>query len=103
MTEPEVPELFCEVCGDEPAVGVASVPGVPYSAPYGRRCLNANAHPIGILIGNTACCGGLDKTAEWWRDMVECTLRHLNKNDAWFAAEVAQLMAEMARPDIEEE
>lgn len=101
MTVPEV-TLFCEVCGDETAVGVAAVPGVPMSVPYGRACLNANAHPLGILIVNTACCGGLENTNEEWQWMVECTLRHLNKSKAWFVAQVDQAMREETENPEEE-
>lgn len=73
-----VPET-CDVCGAEPSVGVVSVPGVPCSMSYGRRCIDAGAHPWGILVANTACIGGLQHAAPWWKTMVEDTCRHLGK------------------------
>jgi len=51
-------ELMCEVCEKEPAVCVACVPGIPYSAAYGRECLRHGADPYGIVRANIACCSG---------------------------------------------
>jgi hypothetical protein len=50
----------CEACHQEPAIGVACVPGIPYSAAYGRNCLNANIQPYGIVRCTVACAGGVD-------------------------------------------
>ena len=82
--------LVCEICKDEPAVGVVCVPSVPYSAAYGQKCLDANAHPWFILVANTACIGGLDKAAEFWKEMVECTCKHLGKTIEEFNLAVAE-------------
>lgn len=102
-----LPELTCEVCGNEPAVGVAAVPGVPYSAAYGRECLHANAHPYGILIANTAMIvwgyvdGDVDdplaNTADWWQQMVRDTLRHLDLSEEDFRREVAGVVDDLRR------
>jgi hypothetical protein len=93
-------ELTCDVCEKEPAVGVACVPGVPISMAYGAHCLAANAHPLSILVANTACCGGdLSHLAGWWQDMVTDTLTYLGKTREWFDAEVATVMAEMAEAE----
>lgn len=64
MTE----ESKCEVCNQEPMVGVAAVPGIPYSAAYGRECLNRGADPYWIIRANVACCGGAEHTADWALD-----------------------------------
>lgn len=58
-------ELKCEVCNNEPSVGVASVPGIPYSAAYGRECLQRGADPYQIIRINVAICGGVDAVADW--------------------------------------
>lgn len=81
--------LKCDVCNDEEAVGVACVPGVPMSCAYGKRCLEANAHPWGVLIANTACCGGLDHCNDEWKQMVTDTCTHLGKTLEQFSADVA--------------
>jgi hypothetical protein len=95
-------ELTCDVCEQEPAVGVCCVPGVPISMAYGAHCLAANAHPLGILVANTACCGGdLDHLADWWQEMVTDTLAYLGKTKEWFEAEVTRVMAEMAEAEAE--
>lgn len=95
-----LPELICDVCHNEPAVGVAAVPGVPVSMAYGGHCLAANAHPYGILVINTAMCGGYDHTSEWWRQMVDDTLHHLGKDREQFDLDVEAEMADQrAAPD----
>lgn len=76
----------CEVCGKNAAIRVACVPGVPYSAAYCQACLDANAHPLSALIANTVCCGGLDKCADWWQEMVLHSLEYIGRK--WFEGEV---------------
>jgi hypothetical protein len=63
-------KLTCEVCGTEQAVGVACVPGIPYSAAYGRECLLRGAQPYHIVRANVACCGGLAYMMEWYGETV---------------------------------
>jgi hypothetical protein len=84
----------CEVCEDEPAVGVASIPMMPVSVAYGRMCLGANAHPWWALVANTAMCGGLIETNEAWQRMVYATCAHLGRTIEAFNAAVAQLISE---------
>lgn len=88
-------KLTCNVCGKNEAVGVAAMPGVPASFAYCRLCVNANAHPYPMIVNNTAMIGGLDDAADWWREMVECTLRHLGIERSKFDADVDEYMAEL--------
>lgn len=89
----ELPEIKCDVCNNEPSVGVAAVPGVPISVAYGAKCLAADAHPYGIMVANTAMAGGdLGRTTGWWQEMVENTLRHLGKTREEFDADVAEVL-----------
>lgn len=46
-------------------MGVACVPGIPYSAAYGRNCLQRHADPYEIVRANIACCNGPEHVAEW--------------------------------------
>lgn len=85
----------CAVCGKEPGVGIAAIPGVPASDVYGRECLDANAHPLWALVANTAMVGGYDQAAPWWQDMVDDTLRHLQVPREAFDADVAAAMLEL--------
>lgn len=62
--------LQCEVCRKEPAVGVACVPGIPYSAAYGRECIRRGANPYGIIRANVACCGGPDEVVPEYLEIV---------------------------------
>lgn len=87
-------EAKCDVCRDEPMVGVAVVPGMPVSVAYGRRCLDANAHPYGLVVANTAMVGGYDHAAAWWQQIVDDTLTHLGKDRAEFDQAVAAEIAE---------
>jgi hypothetical protein len=85
----------CETCGGGNVVGVASVPGIPYSAAYCRACLEANAHPWFILVGTTAACGGLEKMHDAWLEMVEDTCLRLGKMRAQFDADVKQVTEDL--------
>jgi hypothetical protein len=82
--------LMCDVCNERASVGVAAVPGVPISCAYCAECLGKNAHPLYVVIGNTALVGGYEHAADWWQYMVDCTLGHLGKTREWFDAEVAE-------------
>jgi hypothetical protein len=66
MSAPNIGQ--CEVCKQEPAVGVACVPGIPYSAAYGRNCLQQGADPYEIVRANIACCNGPEHVANWVLD-----------------------------------
>lgn len=85
----------CQVCGREPAYGVAAMPGVPISFAYGLGCLRANAHPLWVVVANTAMAGSdLNDTAEWWVELVENTLNHLGVTREAFDAMVAQAVVD---------
>lgn len=90
----------CNVCDNEPAVGVCCVPGLPVSVAYGKNCLEADAHPWSLLVANTAIVGGLENTAEWWREMVQHTCSHLGKTIEEFNANVRQCIDEMEVFDV---
>jgi len=82
---------FCEVCHKEvEEVVVCSMPFVPMTVGYCRKCFNANAHPISILVANTSLCGGLENTNEEWKRMVNCTLKHLGVSKEEFERLVAE-------------
>lgn len=91
---------LCDVCNERPFVGVAAVPGVPMSCGYCKECLQANAHPLFVVIGNTALVGGYDNAADWWQYMVDCTLQHLGKTREWFDAEVAESIRSMEEEEM---
>lgn len=92
----------CETCQQNDAVGVAAVPGIPYSAAYCDDCLRANAHPWWLLVGKQALIGEpFETTAPWWQDMVRATCTHLGKTIKQFKADVAQA-AQDERRDMEE-
>lgn len=84
----------CETCETTNAIGVASVPGIPYSAAYCASCLKANAHPWWLVVGNTADIGGLDDAADWWVEVVEDTCRHLGRSMSEFNSAVAMAINE---------
>lgn len=83
----------CLVCEMEPAVAVVAIPGLPISVPYGRGCLEANAHPYQLLVANTATIGGIEHAALWWRDMVNDTVTHLRIEPDQFNLDVRLAIA----------
>jgi len=84
------PELTCNVCKTNKAIGVVAVPMVPMSVAYCRECLEANSHPMYILIANTACAGGLEHANEAWKKMVMDSLKHQDKTLEWFNEQVQE-------------
>jgi hypothetical protein len=82
----------CETCERNNAIGVASVPGIPYSAAYCDKCIKANAHPWWLMVGNQDDIGEpLETTAQWWQDMVHDTCIHLGRTLEEFKDAVAQV------------
>ena len=90
-----MPKLTCDVCNTNTAIGVCCVPGVPISCAYCAECLQADSHPMPVLIANTTCIGGLKYAAEWWKEMVEHSLRHQGKTIEWFNQEVEESIKSM--------
>jgi len=86
--------MICGACNKNEAIGVCCVPAVPISCAYCKECLKNNNHPMSILIVNTACCGGLAYCADFWKDMVESSLKHQNKTMEWFSLEVEKEMGD---------
>jgi hypothetical protein len=81
----------CETCERNNAIGVASVPGIPYSAAYCDECIKANAHPWWLLVANQCAIGEpLGDTAPWWQEIVLGTCEHLGRTVEEFKNEVAQ-------------
>jgi hypothetical protein len=93
------PKLICEVCGKNEAIGVAAVPAVPMSCAYCRPCLEANSHPMRVLVSNTAIIGGFDKCAPFWKEMVTDSLKAQEKTMEWFNEQVDTIMAEIDATD----
>lgn len=85
----------CEVCKQNVSIGVYCVPSVPISCAYCEECANAGAHPWWILVSNTACIGGLAKTADWWKWMVTDTCNHLGKTLEEFNTDVQKSLNQL--------
>jgi len=92
-------KLICDCCNKNEALGVACVPMVPMSMAYCKECLEANNHPMAVLVANTACIGGLDNANDCWKQMVLDSLRRQNKTLDWFNSEV--LKSEEDNTDVE--
>lgn len=89
--------MICDVCNKNESVGVACIPMVPMSVAYCRECLQANSHPMYVLIANTVCIGGLEHANEDWKEMVMCSLKHQDKTLEWFNAQVKEGIDEEAQ------
>lgn len=100
MTTTE-PEVQCEVCRQEPSVGVAAIPGLPMSVAYGYQCLKANAHPYGAMVAMTAMADGYDSLATWAQEMIEATLLRLNKSNDEFEQHVREMIRDLHEFEVE--
>lgn len=89
-----LPELTCECCNVNKAIGVASIPGIPMSIAWCRPCLDAGAIPMWAAVANTAMCGGLDHAANWWQQLVADTLAYFDISIHDFNAMVAKEIVE---------
>jgi hypothetical protein len=87
----------CDCCHAEPAVGVASIPYLPMSIAWGRKCLEAGVIPYWAAVANTAACGGWEETSEDWQYLVEITLAYFNKQHDEFLVDVARDIEDMDR------
>jgi hypothetical protein len=96
----EEKKLICEACGKNEAVGVCCVPAVAISCAYCKPCLEANNHPMWVLVSNTACIGGFEHSAEFWREMVTDSLKAQGKTLEWFNQQVAADIKEMENADL---
>lgn len=94
-----LPDLWCQCCNRNVAIGVASIPGIPMSIAWCTECLEAGAIPMWAAVANTAMCGGLDQAAEWWVQVVNDTLAYFGVSLEDFNAMVT---VEMVRFDAEE-
>ena len=84
----------CQCCNDEPAVGVASLPGIAMSIAWGEKCLKADIIPYWAAVANTACCDGLENTNPEWQDLVKATLDYFGKSMTEFTADVDKSLEE---------
>lgn len=76
----------CQCCGTEPAVGVASVPGVPMSITWGAECLKRGATPLWVADSTVGMC--CNPAAPSWSDMAE-----------WFREQVVYVHGSYVRMD----
>lgn len=88
---------ICDACNTNKSVGVASAPGVPMSVAYCQECLDANSHLMDILVANTACIGGLDYSAPWWKRVVDTSLARQGKTMEWFNEQVHAVIEQLSR------
>lgn len=96
MTTVDMSYGRCQCCRREPAIGVASIPGVPMSIAWCPTCLRAGVLPIDILAVTAAECGGdYEDMAEWWLDgYLAPSLHHFNVTLDQFDAMVQQNIAD---------
>ena len=79
---------ICSVCKVRQAIGVACIPGMPYSDAFCQVCLQAGAIPYWAAVCNTALCGGWANVNDYWNEVVWDTLRHLNISPVDFSLDV---------------
>ena len=62
--------LTCDICNEEPAVGVAASGIGPFSIAWGRICLDRGAEPLFAIEALLDMNGGIEGCAEWFRKQV---------------------------------
>lgn len=87
--------VVCAVCRRRPSTAVCCVPGMPVSEAYCDECLHGDAIPWDLAVMNTACIGGLEHCAPWWRDIVTATCQFNKKTLEQFVEQVRQVSADM--------
>lgn len=87
--------MKCDTCEERESIGVAAIPGMPMSVAWCQECLQSGAIPWWAAVGNTAIIGGLVNAAEWWVEIVEATLKHLDRTKEEFEGEVAVRIKEL--------
>lgn len=96
VKKPADPEMTCDVCHEHKAIGVAAVPGIPCSVAYCKHCLDANSHPMHLLVVATALMGGLEYGAIWWQAMVQDSIKDQDVTLEWFNNQVKDEMLDIA-------
>lgn len=87
MTTPELPELICEVCEKNKAIGVASSWLGAFSSAYCRECAESGAEPYWAILA-TGSMGRLGSFADFvpaFQDTVMATLQVTGRtlDDYW--------------------
>jgi len=92
--------MNCQCCGLEPAVGVASIPGLPMSIAWGRNCLDAGIMPYWALVTTVALASNFeyspDHYAPWVNELIRDTLAYFDKTEAQFAEDVNEEINDIA-------
>ena len=90
------PDILCDVCGQENAVGVgASITG-PVSFAYCSSCLKQKREPYGALVGGLIGCDieCLEDVAEWYLPYIHGTLEAEGKTVEEFLADIREATEE---------
>jgi hypothetical protein len=90
------PEPVCDVCDKPGKLESICMPGVPITLAYCEECLKINRHPWEILVGQTACAGGLENTDPYWQKMVEDTIKATNRTKEEFDKDVKEVEDQLA-------
>lgn len=88
--------MSCDVCKNEPSVGVASSVLGPLSLAYGRSCLDKGAEPYWLVVATVAMCGGdLNNLADWAKKIVLASLEVAGKTENELLADAKEEIEEM--------
>lgn len=94
----------CECCNEEKKiVGIASIPGMPMSIAWCQECLESGVIPYWAAVSNTALVGSYENSAEWWKELVDLTLKKFNKTMEEFTVDVTADIENMNRYFEEQE
>jgi len=90
---PDEPNQGCDCCMKEPSVGVASIPFVPMSICWGRKCLDAGVVPLWICFAQVEMASegapegtvfGREMFNEYWLSLHDATLAYFEVTEEEF-------------------
>jgi hypothetical protein len=64
-----VPIPTCQVCQNEPGVGVCASTLGPISLAWGAACLSAHAEPLNLIHATFDLIGGPEHAAPWFKSV----------------------------------
>jgi hypothetical protein len=93
----------CECCQKEPAIGVACIPGIAISIAWCMHCIEAEVVPYNIAVFNTAMNDGLENSADWWKEIVNKTMKYFNISNEQFNNDLEQEISHLKLMDDTED
>lgn len=87
---------ICQVCGKHEAVGVACSATGPLSIAYCQECAGSRREPYWALVASLSGTRDMDEVGEWYKPVIEATLKAEGKTVEELLRDVRQAEQEYA-------